>query len=200
MRKLAAAALLLLLSACVLGQSPSLASYEFGGSADRVAAEIAALATSHSSLSRIDLRRPVLRVQSEVRGGKGKVTIVVPGGSGQRDAVLTFKVEPCGDGKLTMVTLTIDAPDLGELDLGTDRFAGRKSLGREFGEALGDLADQVNRPEHQGDPRKKFERLFDLAAVLDDPVLLARVKARGQQEGAVDFLFAHPPQPPDAGD
>jgi len=200
MRKLAAAVTLLLLAACGLGQSRSLASYELDGPAERIAAEIAALASSHSALSRIDLRRPALRAQSEIRDGRGRVTIAVPGGAGQRDVVLTFKLEPYGDGKLTMVKLDMDAPDLRELDLGTDRFAGRKSLGREFGEALGALADKINHREYRNDPRQEFERLFDVAAVLDDPALLARVKARGQQEGAVDFLFAHPPVPSDEAD
>ena len=200
MRKIVVALPLMVLAACGLGQSRGLASYEFGGSADRIAAEIAALASSHSALSRIDMHRPALRAQSEVRDGRGKVTIAVPGGAGQRDVVLTFMLEPSGDGKLAMVKLDMDAPDLRELDLGTDRFAGRKSLGREFGEALGALADKVNHREYQKDPRDEFERLFDLAAVLDDPALLARVKARGKQEGVVDFLFAHPPEPRDDED
>ncbi len=200
MRNLVVPLLLLLLAACGWGQSHSLASYEMSGSVDQVAAEIAALASSHSSLSRIDARRPALRAQSEIRDGRGKVTVAVPGGVGQRDVVLNFKLSPEGEGKRTMAVLTMDAPDLGELDLGTDRFAGRKSLGREFGEALGALADKVNCPGYPNQPRQKFERLFDLAAVLDDPALLARVKARGQQEGVVDFLFDHPPGPRDQGD
>ena len=69
-------------------------------------------------------------MQSEIRDGRGEVTIAVPGGAGQRDVLLTFKLSPESEGKQTMAVLTLDAPDLGELDLGTDRFAGRKSLGR----------------------------------------------------------------------
>ena len=195
MRNLVAPLLLMVLAACGSGQSRGLASYEMSGSVDQVAAEIAALASSHSSLSRIDARRPGLRVQSEIRDGRGEVKIAVPGGVGQRDVALNFKLSPESEDKRTMVVLTMDAPDLGELDLGIDRFAGRKSLGREFGEALGNLADKVNHPGNSNQPRQGFERLLDLAAVLDDPALLARVKARGQQEGAVDFLFAHPPVP-----
>ena len=195
MRNLAATVLLIQLAACGWGQSRSLASYEMNGSVDRVAAKIAAMASAHSSLSRIDARRPPLRVQSAIRDGRGEVTIAVSGGAGQRDALLNFKLTPESEGKRTTAVLTMDAPDLGELDLGTDRFAGRKSLGREFGEALGALADKVNHPGNPDQQPQKFERLFDLAAVLDDPALLARVKARGKQEGVVDFLFAHPPAP-----
>lgn len=193
MRRLPAILLFAALASCGRGDSGKLASYEFGGPTDRVAAELTALASAHSSLSRLELRRPALRAESEFRDNSGRVTITVPGGAGQRDVVLTFKLEPFSEGKLTMVSLTMEGPDLGELDLGQGRFAGRKSLGREFGDALGVLADKVNHRGTQGDPRKRFERLFDLAAVLDDPALLARVKARGQQEGAVDFLFADPP-------
>ena len=69
-------------------------------------------------------------MQSAIRDGRGEVTIAVPGGAGQRDVLLTFKLSPESEGKQTMAVLTLDAPDLGELDLGTDRFAGRKSLGR----------------------------------------------------------------------
>ena len=193
MRRLPAILLFASLASCGAGNPGQVASYEFSGPTDRVAAELTALASAHSALSRLDLRRPALRAESDIRESAGRVTITVPGGAGQRDVVLIFKLEPFSDGKLTMVSLTMNGPDLGELDLGEGRFAGRKSLGREFGEGLGALADKVNHRGTGGDPRQRFERLFDLAAVLDDPALLARVKARGQQEGTVDFLFADPP-------
>lgn len=192
-RRLVATLLLLLTAACS-GGSRDLASYEFEAPMNEIAPALTAMATAHSSLGRIDAQRPALRVQSEVREEGGRVTIAVPGGNGSRDLVLTFRLKPYLDGKHTMVALTMDAPDLGEIDLGKDRFAGRKSLGHEFGEALGDLADRVNRSPHEADLPKNFARLFDLAAVLNDPALLARAKGRGQQEGAVDFLFAHPPE------
>ena len=153
MRNLAAPCWLMLLAACGWGQSRSLASYEMSGSVDQVAAEIAALATSHSSLSRIDARRPALLVQSEIRDGRGEVKIAVPGGVGQHDVALNFKLSPESEDKRTMVVLTMDAPDLGELDLGINRFAGRKRIGREFGEALGNLADKVNHPGNPHQPR-----------------------------------------------
>jgi hypothetical protein len=193
-RRLVAALLLVLISACG-GSSRDLASYEFEAPMNEIAPTLTALAAAHSSLGRIDAHRQALRAQSEIREEAGQVTIAVPGGDGSRDMVLTFRLKPYLEGKHTMVTLTMDAPDLGEIDLGKGRFAGSKSLSREFGVALGDLADQINHRPHETNPQKAFARLFDLAAVLNDPALLARAKGRGKQEGAVDYLFANPPQP-----
>ena len=125
---------------------------------------------------------------------KGLVTITIPGGVGQRNVVLSFAVTRLYDDKNAMVALTIDAPDLAEIDLGPGRFASPKSLGKEFSEALGTLAGTVNNKYRGDDPSREFARLFDLAAVLDDPALRTRVINRSLQQGTVDFLFSNPPQ------
>ena len=190
LRALLTLAAVLLLAACGQSQSEPLANYQFNASVGAVTARLATQAATGSALSRIDVRRPPLRANSSSAGDKGLVTIAVPGGAGQRDVVLTFTVTQLYDDTKSMVTLTMDAPDATEIDLGPGRFASPKSLGKEFGSALGSLAAVVNGTYHNGDVSRQFARLFDLAAVLDDPALRARVLSRGKQEGTVDFLFS----------
>ncbi len=156
-------------------------------------ARLAALATVGSTLSRIDARRPPLRANSSSAGDKGLVTITIPGGAGQGDVVLNFTVTRLYDETKAMVALTMDAPDTAEFDLSPERFASPKSLANEFGNALGTLAAKVNNRTHGGDVSRQFARLFDLAAVLDDPALRTRMTHRGLQEGTVDFLFSDQP-------
>ena len=174
---LAAIAAALLLGACGRSQREPLASYQFNAPVGAVTARLAALAAVGSSLSRIDARRPPLRAASSSAGDNGLVTIAIPGGSGQRD-----------------VALTVDAPDAAEIDLGPGRFASPNTLSKDFGSALGTLAGRVNNRTHSGDTSRQFARLFDLAAVLDDPALRTRVAHRGRQEGTVDFLFSDQPR------
>ncbi|MFM5950213.1 MAG: hypothetical protein ACKOPM_13470 [Novosphingobium sp.] len=188
-----AAALALLCAAC--GQSSQApVTYEFREPASQAAADLAKIASSHSSLSRIDLQRPALAVQSQVHGDEGTVTIAIPGTAPNRDVTLRFELKPYLGGKETFVSFELDGPDLGELDLGPNRFAGRKSLSDEFEEALSLLSSRAGGNAGGQDPKREFERLFDLAAVLNDPAMLERVKSRSKQEGAVDFLFSNPPE------
>lgn len=193
MQRIGAAALALVCAAC--GQSSQApVTYEFREPPSQAAADLAKIASSHSSLGRIDLQRPALVVQSQVHGDEGTVTIAIPGAPPNRDVTLRFELKPYLDGEETLVSFQMGAPDLGELDLGKDRFAGRKSLNDEFGEALALLANHASGHTGDRDPRRAFERLFDLAAALNDPSMLERVKSRGKQEGAVDFLFSSPPE------
>ena len=192
-RILASIAATLLIAACGREQPVPLANYQFNAPVSAVTAQLAALAATGSTLSRIEARRPPLRADSRSAGGKGLVTITVPGGTGQRDVVLTFTVTQLYDGSKSMVAMTIDAPDANEIDLGPERFASPKSLGKEFGDALGALASKVNGTYYRGDVSRQFARLFDLAAVLDDPGLRAHVLSRGKQEDTVDFLFEYKP-------
>ena len=191
---LAAIAAALLLGACGRSQREPLASYQFNAPVGAVTARLAALAAVGSSLSRIDARRPPLRAASSSAGDNGLVTIAIPGGSGQRDVALTFTVTPLYDETKAMVALTVDAPDAAEIDLGPGRFASPNTLSKDFGSALGTLAGRVNNRTHSGDTSRQFARLFDLAAVLDDPALRTRVAHRGRQEGTVDFLFSDQPR------
>ena len=193
-RALLTMAAILLLAACGRKQPVPLANYQFNAPVSAVTAQLTALAATGSALSRIEARRPPLRADSRSAGDKGLVTITVPGGTGQRDVVLTFTVSQLYDDTKSMVAMTIDAPDANEIDLGPERFASPKSLGKEFGDALGALASKVNGTYHRGDVSRQFARLFDLAAVLDDPALRARVMRRGKQEGTVDFLFSDQPR------
>lgn len=179
----------LVLAACGHSEPEPLANYQFNIPVTQVAAKLVELTDAHSSLSRIAMRRPPLDVRSTLSNGTGLVTIAVPGGGGKRAVTLTFTLTPYLDGKYTMAALSMDAPDAEEIDLGANRYAGAKSLGKAFGEALGTLANKVNAPYYQNDPARRFGRLFDLAAALDDPALRARVISRGKQEGSVDFLF-----------
>ena len=189
LRALLICAAALTLSACARDKPADLASYQFNASVAQVAATLISLGDAHSRLSRINARRPPLAVTSTIADGQGRVTIAVPGGTGKQPVKLTFAITPYLDGKYTMVALTMEAPDLEEIDLGLGRFAGTKTLGKDFGEALGTLADEVNRTYHRGDASDQFGRLFDLAAATDDPALRKRVLSRGKQEGNVDFLF-----------
>lgn len=189
----------LLLAACGRGQPEPIANYQFNAPVAAVTARLAALATVGSALSRIEARRPPLRADSSSAGDKGVVVITVPGGSGQRDVVLTFTVARFYDDKST-VALTIDAPDAAEIDLGPELFASPTSLSKDFGSALGSLAHTVNGTYRNNEPMRQFARLFDLAAVLDDPALRTRVTRRGKQEGTVDFLFSDHPRRRGFGD
>ena len=171
-----------------------MSNYQFNAPVAVVTARLAALATVGSGLSRIDARRPPLNASSKIVGDKGLVTITIPGGIGQRNVVLSFAVTRLYDDPKAMVALTLEAPDLAEIDLGPGRFASRKSLGKELSNSLGTLADRVNNRGRGGDPSRQFARLFDLAAVLNDPALRTRVTNRGKQPGTVDFLFSNPPQ------
>ena len=193
-RILASIAVTLLIAACGREQPVPLANYQFNAPVSAVTAQLAALAATGSTLSRIEARRPPLRADSRITGDKGLVTITVPGGTDQRNVVLTFSITQLYDSHKSMVALTIDAPDANEIDLGPERFASPKTLGKEFGDALGGLAAKVNGTYHRGDPSRQFARLFDLAAVLDDPALRTRVIRRGKQEGSVDFLFSDQPR------
>lgn len=179
----------LTVAACGRDKPADLANYQFNAPAAQVAAKLVALSDAHSRLSRIDAHRPPLAVESTITDGKEQVTIAVPGGTGKQPVKLTFAITPYLDGKYAMVALTMEAPDLEEIDLGPGRFAGTKTLGTGFGEALGSLASEVNRTYHRGDASDRFGRLFDLAAATDDPALRARVLSRGKQEDSVDFLF-----------
>ena len=191
---LAGIAATLLIAACGREQPVPLSNYQFNAPVTAVTARLAALAATGSTLSRIEAHRPPLRADSRSAGDQGLVTITVPGGTGQRDVVLTFTVTQLYDGSKSMVAMTIDAPDANEIDLGPERFASPKSLGKEFGDALGALASKINGTYYRGDVSRQFARLFDLAAVLDDPALRARVLSRGKQEGTVDFLFSDEPR------
>ena len=190
----------LTLTACGRNKPADLANYQFNAPVAQVSAKLVSLADAHSRLSRINAHRPPLAVESAIADGKGRVTIAVPGGTGKRPVKLTFAITPYLDGKYTMVALTMEAPDVEEIDLGPRRFAGTKSLGKEFGDALGALANEVNRTYHRDDPSRQFARLFDLAAALDDPALRSRVRSRGKQEGSVDFLFFDVPPDDRFGD
>ena len=193
-RILASIAMTLLIAACGREQPVPLVNYQFNAPVAVVTARLAALAAAGSALSRIEARRPPLRADSNSAGDRGLVTITVPGGTGQRDVVLTFTVTQLYDGSKSMVAMTFAAPDANEIDLGPERFASPKTLGKQFGIALGSLADTVNGTYHKADSSRQFARLFDLAAVLDDPALHARVLSRGKQEGTVDFLFSDEPR------
>ena len=179
----------LALAACGRNKPADLANYQFNAPVAQVAAKLVSLGDAHSRLSRIGAHRLPLAVESTIKDGEGWVTIAVPGGTGKQPVKLTFAITPYLDGKYTMVALTMEARDLEEIDLGPGRFAGTKTLGTGFGEALGSLASEVNRTYHRGDASDEFGRLFDLAAATDDPALRARVLSRGKQEGSVDFLF-----------
>ena len=195
LRVLIAACAALALAACGRSQPEALANYQFNLPVAQVAAKLVTLADAHSTLSRIDARRPPLGVESRIENGKGLVTFAVAGGTGKRPVRLTFVITPYLEGKSAMVALTMDAPDIEEIDLGPKRFAGAMSLGKAFGEALGALATRVNGPRHPDDPARRFGRLFDLAAAMNDPALHERVVSRGQQAGSFDFLFFdHPPE------
>ena len=190
LRALLTGAVVLLLAACGRGQPEPIANYQFNAPVAAVTARIAALATTGSALSRIEARRPPLRADSSSTDDKGLVTITVPGGANQRGVVLTFTVTQLYSDTKSMVALTIDAPDAAEIDLGPGRFASPTSLTKDFGSALGALADTVNNTHHHTNALKQFARLFDLAAVLNDPALHTRVTRRSKQEGTVDFLFS----------
>lgn len=193
LRTLLAGAAVLLLTACGRGQ-PAAANYQFNAPVAAVTARIAALAAVGSALSRIEVRRPPLRADSSSAGAAGLVKITVPGGANQRGVVLTFTVTRLYDDTKSMVALTVEAPDAAEIDLGPERFASPTSLTKDFSSALGALADTVNGTYPTSDAARKFARLFDLAAVLDDPALRTRVTRRSKQEGTVDFLFSDRPR------
>ena len=189
LRLLAALLGAFMLSACAADEPEPIANYQFNAPVSQVAARLVTLAEAHSSLSRIGIKRPALRVQSSQADGQGTVTIAVPGGARLHPVTLTFALTPYLDGKSTMVALSVSASDMGEIDLGPQRFAGAKALSKDFAEALGMLASKINGPAYADDPARRFGRLFDLATVLDNPELRGKVERLGKQQGVVDFLF-----------
>lgn len=176
------------LGSCARSEPAALANYQFNAPVAEVVSQLLALAKAGSRLSRIAVRRPPLQASVKADGEAQLVTIAVPGGTRLHPVVLTFRVTPYID-KYAMVALTVDAPDLGEIDLGPERFAASKSLGKSFGDALGMMTHPADHSYPGADPQRRFGRLFDLAAVLDDPALRKKVERRAKQPGSVDFLF-----------